>query len=126
MKQIIKDIYWRKIEDSSIFDNKEIDYISLNFYTNICVFKLSNITIQKDIDLNGCKTYISPFCNYNYNRIANKWSFIIPHPTMEDAYIKVVVVITTLHPNGVIYTEPFEDELPIGFEEYCKNMCTSC
>ena len=35
MKQIITDINWRNIEDSSIFDNKEIDYISLNFYTNI-------------------------------------------------------------------------------------------
>lgn len=122
MKQIIKDIYWRKIEDSSIFDNKEIDCISLNFYTNVCVFKLSNITIQKDVDLNGCTTYISPFCNYNYNRIANNWSFIIPHPTTEDAYIKVFVVITPLHPNGVIYTEPFEDEIPIGFKECCKRF----
>lgn len=126
MKQIIKDIDWRSIEDSSIFNNKEIDYISLNLYTNICVFKLSNITTSKDIDLNGYKTYISPFCNYHYNNVANEWSFVVEHPIMEDVYIKVVVVITKLHPNGIIYTEPFEDELPIGFEEYCKNMSALC
>ena len=120
MKQIITDINWRTIEDSSIFDNKEIDCISINFYTNICVFKLSNITTSKDIDLNGCKTYISPFCNYHYNNVANRWSFVIKHP-IKDVYIKVAIVITTLHPNGIIYTEQFKDELPIGFKEYCKN-----
>ena len=125
MKQRITDIYWRSIEDSSIFANREIDFISLNFYTNMCVFKLSNLTtlrgLDPDYEPRFGRTYITPFCNYRYDNVANRWSFVVEHPIMKDVYIKVIIVITTLHPNGVIYTEPFKDELPIGFKEYCKN-----